>query len=54
VGATEPEEIFRQEVLDRHSQPGGRALAGPADAQAVAADRACLATMMARRTADGE
>lgn len=54
VGATEPEVIFQQEVLDRHRQPGGRALAHPADAQAVAADRAWLATMMAERTVDGE
>ncbi|MEV1175306.1 hypothetical protein [Nonomuraea sp. NPDC049784] len=62
---TEPEEVFEREVLDRHRQTGaahtdlapetvGRALANPADAQAVAADRAWLAAMMARRTADGQ
>ncbi|MFI7643407.1 hypothetical protein [Nonomuraea sp. NPDC049400] len=53
VGATEPEEIFQQELRDQHRQPGGRTLADPADAQAVAAERAWLTTMMARRTADG-
>ncbi|MGP4102230.1 hypothetical protein [Nonomuraea sp. KM90] len=64
VGATEPEEVFQREVLDRHRrsgaaladctpEPGGRAVARPADAQAVAADRAWLAAMMARRSAGG-
>ncbi|MFI7642278.1 hypothetical protein [Nonomuraea sp. NPDC049400] len=62
TGATEPEAIFQREVLNRHRlsgtthadttpEPGGRALANPADPQAVAADRAWLAAMMASRTA---
>ncbi|MFC5833126.1 hypothetical protein [Nonomuraea insulae] len=63
VGAKEPETTFQREVVDRYRQPGtaqtdstpeggGRALASPT-AQAIAADRAWLAKMMAaRRTTD--
>ncbi|MEU6720433.1 hypothetical protein ABZ897_54040 [Nonomuraea sp. NPDC046802] len=51
VGETESEAIFQQEMRSRHRQPGGRALADPATAQALADDRAWLAAIMASRTA---
>jgi hypothetical protein len=60
-GATEPESIFRAEVIERHwplhatraaatpSEPDSPAGVDPVDAQA-AADRAWLVRMMAGRT----